>query len=81
MAQALAQGSAFWLVSSDTKIMKRFLKIAPFTLFSSFFSLVFKCREAEPTPESATNAEEDPLVAMAAQLEDIRSRGQRLQQE
>ena len=37
--------------------------------------------EAEPTPESATNAEEDPLVAMAAQLEDIRSRGQRLQQE
>ncbi len=37
--------------------------------------------EAEPTPESAANAEEDPLVAMAAQLEDIRSRGQRLQQE
>lgn len=37
--------------------------------------------EAEPTPESATNVEEDPLVAMAAQLEDIRSRGQRLQQE
>ncbi len=37
--------------------------------------------EAEPTPEAAANAEEDPLVAMAAQLEDIRSRGQRLQQE
>jgi hypothetical protein len=36
--------------------------------------------EAEPTLEAA-NAEEDPLVAMAAQLEDIRSRGQRLQQE
>ena len=36
--------------------------------------------EAEPTPEAA-NTEEDPLVAMAAQLEDIRSRGQRLQQE
>ena len=33
--------------------------------------------EAEPTPEAA-NTEEDPLVAMAAQLEDIRSRGQRL---
>ena len=37
--------------------------------------------EAEPTLEAAANAEEDPLVAMAAQLEDIRSRGQRLQQE
>lgn len=37
--------------------------------------------EAEPTPEAAANTEEDPLVAMAAQLEDIRSRGQRLQQE
>ena len=36
--------------------------------------------EAEPTLEAAANAEEDPLVAMAAQLEDIRSRGQRLQQ-
>ena len=37
--------------------------------------------EAEPTPEATANTEEDPLVAMAAQLEDIRSRGQRLQQE
>ena len=37
--------------------------------------------EAEPTLEAAANAEEDPLVAMAAQLEDIRSRGQRLQHE
>ena len=37
--------------------------------------------EAEPTPEASANTEEDPLVAMAAQLEDIRSRGQRLQQE
>ena len=37
--------------------------------------------EAEPTLEAAANTEEDPLVAMAAQLEDIRSRGQRLQQE
>ena len=37
--------------------------------------------ETEPTLEAAANAEEDPLVAMAAQLEDIRSRGQRLQQE
>ena len=37
--------------------------------------------EAEPTPEAAANTEEDSLVAMAAQLEDIRSRGQRLQQE
>ena len=34
------------------------------------------------TPSSAYDAaEEDPLVAMAAQLEDIRQRGQRLQQE
>ena len=34
------------------------------------------------TPSSAYDStEEDPLVAMAAQLEDIRSRGQRLQQE
>ena len=37
--------------------------------------------EAEPTPEATANTEEDPLVAMAAQLEDIRSRGQRLQHE
>jgi hypothetical protein len=42
---------------------------------------------AEPAPEMETPssaydaAEEDPLVAMAAQLEDIRQRGQRLQQE
>ncbi len=36
---------------------------------------------AEPAPEAAANTEDDPLVAMAAQLEDIRSRGQRLQQE
>jgi hypothetical protein len=35
----------------------------------------------EPAPEAAANTEDDPLVAMAAQLEDIRSRGQRLQQE
>jgi hypothetical protein len=35
----------------------------------------------DPAPEAAANTEDDPLVAMAAQLEDIRSRGQRLQQE
>jgi len=35
----------------------------------------------EPAPDAAANTEDDPLVAMAAQLEDIRSRGQRLQQE
>lgn len=41
---------------------------------------------AAPEPASETSpaydaAEEDPLVAMAAQVEDIRQRGQRLQQE
>lgn len=35
---------------------------------------------SEPTPAYDTT-EEDPLVAMAAQVEDIRQRGQRLQQE
>ena len=35
---------------------------------------------SEPTPAYVTT-EEDPLVAMAAQVEDIRQRGQRLQQE
>ena len=37
--------------------------------------------EAEPAPEAETNTEEDPLMAMAAQVEDIRQRGQRLQRE
>lgn len=35
----------------------------------------------ESAPEAEIITEQDPLVAMTAQLEDIRSRGQRLQQE
>lgn len=43
--------------------------------------VVVKLVELLPTSEAESTNDTDPLVAMAAQVEDIRQRGQRLQQE
>ena len=57
------------------KVVMKFVELIPISEAEPVLTAT------EPVPEAEIITEQDPLVAMAVQLEDIRSRGQRLQQE
>jgi len=69
-------------VKKHEKTVRKLVELIPTSEASSALTAKTESAPEPETPSSADySTEQDPLVAMAAQVEDIRQRGQRLQQE